>query len=268
MVNIVKRAERAAHEQERRDDMRSTVCISRAIVGLFFVFQPLKLIHLVEQPVGRAVSQLFFVSHFYLRLGWLLLTNGRQDFFGVPPTRRGKMKKRAVSSVILVGCIAASQHVGWAREDLPTVRRALPSGLALGVVVARTVTSLFDYVTRCVAFAHLPGDTSERVLSSDPHTLRREIRERAYIVFAKRAIFKPEHADIFIDVHEKLNEHLHTEETRALNEAAREARTAVERAIRLKSVLQEEARKKRANKRGLQVCTRQQNGFVGDSSPA
>ena len=229
VINIVKgQAEQAIREQERRDDLRSLICLSRATVGLFFVFQPLKHMGFVKQPVGRAVMQLFFVSHFYLRLCWLVV-NGR-DFFGIPRSWRGKLRKRAVSSAILAGCIVASRHVGWAREDLPIIRRALPSGLALGVVVARTATSLFDYASS-------------------------EIRERLHIVAAKRAIFQPEHADVFIDIHEKLNEHLQSEEERALNEAAKEARAAVERAIKRKSALQERARKKRANKRALQVSS-------------
>jgi hypothetical protein len=134
-----------------------------------------------------------------------------------------------VSSGILVGCLTASRYVGWAQEDLPIIRRALPSGLALGVVVARTATNLFDYVTS-------------------------EIRERLYIASAKRAIFQPDHADVFIDVQEKFTEAWHTEEERALNEAAKEARSAVERTIRRKSALQEEARRQRANKRVLQVA--------------
>ena len=58
---------------------------------------------------------------------------------------------------------------------------------------------------------------------------------------------------MFIDLHEKLTEGSQTEEEKALNEAAKEARIAVERTIKRKSALQEEARKKRANKRALQV---------------
>ena len=82
-----------------------------------------------------------------------------------------------------------------------------------------------------------------------------EIRERLYVVSAKRAIFRPDHADVFIDVQEQWTEAWHTEEERVLNEAAKEARSAVERTIRRKSAIQEEARKTRANKRVLQVAT-------------
>lgn len=81
-----------------------------------------------------------------------------------------------------------------------------------------------------------------------------EIRERLYIASAKRAIFQPEHADVFLDVQEKLTEHWHTEEERVLNEAAREARGAVEQTIKRKCELQEEARKKRGNTKALQLA--------------
>ena len=113
------------------------------------MFQPLKHMGFVTQPVGRAVMQLFFVSHFYLRLGWLLVNE--RDFYGIPRSWRGKMRKRAVSSIILAGCLVASQHVGWARDDLPMLRRALPSGLALGSSHAPSRTSS---TMRAVRFAN------------------------------------------------------------------------------------------------------------------
>ena len=107
VINILReQAEQAMREQEQRDDMRSLICLARATVGLFLVFQPMNHMGLVEAPIGRTVAQLFFASHFYLRLGWLL-TQG-QDFFDVPRTQRGRLKKRGVSFVILVGCLMVS----------------------------------------------------------------------------------------------------------------------------------------------------------------
>ena len=77
-----------------------------------------------------ATAQLFFAAHFYLRLFWLLVV--RSDFFSVPRSRKGKMQKRAVSGAILVASMFAARWVGWTHEDAPMLRRALPSGLALG----------------------------------------------------------------------------------------------------------------------------------------
>ena len=59
-------------------------------------------------------------------------------------------------SAILVGSFIAAQWVGWAHEDAPMLRRALPSGLALGVVIARTMTSLFDYAVAGVRHPTVP----------------------------------------------------------------------------------------------------------------
>ena len=50
--------------------------------------------------MGRAVMQLFFSAHFYLRLLWLLMT--KSDFFDVPRSRDGKLRKRGVSALILL----------------------------------------------------------------------------------------------------------------------------------------------------------------------
>ena len=54
------------------------------------------------------------------------------------PTAASKLQKRAVSTVILAAAVVAARYgVGWALpETAGPMRRALPSGLALGVVAA------------------------------------------------------------------------------------------------------------------------------------
>ena len=86
------------YERARRDDHRSMVCVGRATMGLWLLFQPLSTAGLMEKPIGRATAQLFFAAHFYLRLLWLLFQ--RKDFFVVPKSRKGKMQKRTVSRCV------------------------------------------------------------------------------------------------------------------------------------------------------------------------
>lgn len=147
MLKMVRmQAKTLFYQRARRDHRRSALCISRMLLGLWLLFQPLVYVNLASQPIGRATWQLFYASHFYLRLGWLIVA--RSDFFDVPRSHGGKLKKRAVSTTILGASLLAAHFVqlGWAHEHSPVLLRALPSGLALGVVVARTATSLFDYV--------------------------------------------------------------------------------------------------------------------------
>ena len=104
---------------------------------------------LAEQPVGRAVFQLFFASHFYLRLCWLLCA--RSDFFSVPRSRSGKLKKRAVSTALLGLSLFLSRYIGWVHEDASTLRRALP---ARGASCSRASTPRGKHGDAAAAFEH------------------------------------------------------------------------------------------------------------------
>ena len=155
------------YQRARRDDHRSIVLGGRIALGLWLLFQPSVHFGLTDLPVGRATAQLFFAAHFYLRLMGMLLA--QSDFFEVPRSRRGKLRKRAVSSAIFLASLLSANFVGWLDDERSMARRALPSGLALGVVIARTATSVFDYVSASV-------------------------REALRVLNVKRAIFQPEHA--------------------------------------------------------------------------
>ena len=222
-------ARTSIQQRARRDDHRSLVCGSRAVLGAWLLFQPTQHFGLTQQPVGRATFQLFFVAHFYLRLIWLLVA--RTDFFDVPRSRAGKMQKRAVSSAIFVASLSVARfsRVGWAHDSEDMLRRSLPSGLALGVVIARTATSIFDYFSAAV-------------------------REARRSVAARRAIFRPEHADVLtlrdtwrsrlkqtfvpmvetvtgMDIDGDGRVGGMSDEERALHEAATVARTALKKAL-------------------------------------
>ena len=113
------------------------------------------------------MSQLFHVSQFYTRLLYLLVW--KVDFFDTPSTHRDRLRKRGGQ----LGCLLASQvlahWVGYRHHEAASpLRRSLPMGLALGVVVARTMMSLFDYIS---------------------HQVNEEVR----LFRAKREVFTPMH---------------------------------------------------------------------------
>lgn len=131
--------------QQRRDTALSAVCVARMSLGFFLLFQPLVLLGLRDEPVGRATAQLFFSSQFYARLAGLLVA--KKDFFSTPRRLRGRLAKRGAQLACLFASFCTAQWVGYglSADVASPLRRTLPLGLALGVVVARTATSLFDY---------------------------------------------------------------------------------------------------------------------------
>ena len=225
VLNIVReRATRVLKERARRDDHRTVVCAARAVFGIWLLFQPAKHWGVTEEPVGRAVMQLFFSAHFYLRLVWLLMT--KSDFFDVPRSRDGKLRKRGVSALILLQSLLIAQWAGWAHTEQPMVMRALPSGMALGVVTARTCTAVFDYT-----------DST--------------IRETMRLVNAKRKILQNK---------KKIEKQIQFEtdkearaELKAVMEAAAAAQRAVEKTLQARSKAQEAARRAAAKRVSVQL---------------
>jgi len=221
----------AAHQmklQARRDIVLTSVCLGRMAIGLGLVFQPLVLMGKVQSPLGRATFQLFFSSQFYLRLVSLLA--GQGDFFDTPKTVRGRIEKRGIQAGFWAASACAAHFwVGYVHEDFSPLRRALPLGLSLGVVVARTATSLYDYASN-------------------------QVRERLRVVAAKRQLFV-QHG-LAYQLREMMERtelaSLDPEEV-ALNEAADAAVMAVEKAIGSKTSAQLAARKALGQKLDVQL---------------
>ena len=104
----------------------------------FLLFQPLVLLGLRDEPVGRATAQLFFSSQFYARLAGLLVV--KKDFFSTPRRLRDRLAKRGAQLACLFASFCTAQWVGYglSADVASPLRRTLPLGLALGVVVARS----------------------------------------------------------------------------------------------------------------------------------
>lgn len=213
-------------ERVRQDDHRSAISALRCLMGVWLLFQPLRHAGLVDRPLGRSVLQLFFAAHFYFRLCGLLVA--RVDVFAVPRSNNGRLRKFAMRAALLALASTASRHLGW-EAGATTLRRALPGGLALGVVIARSATAVFDHFSS-------------------------ELHESLRYLAAKRAIFTPEHASVFVDLDEALSSAWGSEEERALNEAAERAREAVKKALSSGSRAQEAARRASAQRIGKQVA--------------
>ena len=95
------------------------------------------------------MAQLFHVSQFYTRLLYFLLW--KVDFFDTPGAHPDRVRKRGFQLGCLLGSQVLAHWVGYRHhEDARPLRRSLPMALALGVVVARTTMSLFDYVSHQV----------------------------------------------------------------------------------------------------------------------
>ena len=88
-------------------------------------------------PRGVAAFQIFYVSHFYLRLAVKAVV--KVDFFERAKTPQTLWAKRATSASIGAACAAAVMKV-------PEPSKLAP-GLAWGVLVARSATSIFDHAT-------------------------------------------------------------------------------------------------------------------------
>lgn len=227
------------YQRARRDDHRSLVCGGRGLMGIWLLTQPLKHLGYMDRPIGTATAQLFFAAHFYLRLLWLLVA--QQDFFAVPKKTKGKVRKRMISSVILLGSFLAARWVGWRHEDAPMLRRALPSGLALGVVIARTSTAIFDYGASGLSEAL-------RVLNA-----RREVFQPDYTTSS--STWKNFRQTLLQSPRPRRASGLALEEQQALEEAADVARKAMSQALASTSKKQEAVRRAASTSSAVQ-CVR------------
>ena len=214
VIDVLKhRAAKTLELEARRDDVGTALCGGRAAAGAFLLVQPLKHFDLDAEPRGARAYQLFFALHFYLRLAGLF---GGADLFDRPRTRRARVAKFAASCAVGLASLAAARRGVGAR---------LPNGLALGVLVARTATSIFDYAAA-------------------------EVHERYRVVAAMREIMAPRHR-----LPDLLPEHLVDHERRAVAEAADAARAAVARQIlHAASEAQHAARRTRAQKLHVQLA--------------
>lgn len=204
---VARDAIEASSIKERTDIVATPLAATRTAVGALLLFRPTGATAAFG-PQGVAAFQLFYVSHFYLRLA--VKAVAKVDFFERAKTPQLLWTKRATSaSIAALSCAAVLK--------IPEPTRLAP-GLAWGVLVARSATSVFDHATA-------------------------EIIERLRIGQATREILSPEHAfPGEEELHDLFSLDPHHHHRKSVKDAAESARKAVAATITRESVAAERAR--------------------------
>ena len=153
---VARDAIEASSIQERTDAIATPLAATRTAVGAMLLFRPPGATAMFG-PRGVAAFQIFYVSHFYLRLAVKAVV--KVDFFERAKTPQTLWAKRATSASIGAACAAAVMKV-------PEPSKLAP-GLAWGVLVARSATSIFDHATAELIERLSIGQATREILSPE-----------------------------------------------------------------------------------------------------
>ena len=216
---VARDAIEASAIQERTDAIATPLAATRTAVGALLLFRPPGATAAFG-PRGVAAFQIFYVSHFYLRLAVKAVV--KVDFFERAKTPQTLWAKRATSASIGAACAAAVMKV-------PEPSKLAP-GLAWGVLVARSATSIFDHATA-------------------------ELIERLRIGQATREILSPEHRfPGEEELHDLLSLDPHHHHRKSVKDAAESARQAVAKTITKESIAAERAKEAHGLSLKIQVA--------------
>ena len=154
--SVARDAIEASSIQERTDAIATPLAATRTAVGAMLLFRPPGATAMFG-PRGVAAFQIFYVSHFYLRLAVKAVV--KVDFFERAKTPQTLWAKRATSASIGAACAAAVMKV-------PEPSKLAP-GLAWGVLVARSATSIFDHATAELIERLRIGQATREILSQN-----------------------------------------------------------------------------------------------------